>query len=142
VAAVAAVLARFPEAVITEVTHPVNGLPRQKSWLPTVKEVYDACQKAAEPIYEREREAKIIAETIAARAEPSRENRPTREELQAKYGENWGITSLNEPERKAKPAPTKEELAEHYRKHGLAFRPKNQDELERHIDDGFSPASV
>ncbi len=37
---------------------------------------------------------------------------------------NWGLKSLDEPKRKPKPAPTKEELAEHYAKHNLAFQPK------------------
>ena len=128
VAAVAAVLAHFPEDVITEVTHPVTGLPRQKSWLPTVKEVFDACQAVAAPIYEREREAKIIGETLAARAEEERQRteRPTITELKAKYGENWGLTSLDEPARKAVPAPSKEDLAAHYREYGLGFKPKEQ----------------
>src|SRR6185437_886864 len=43
VAALTAILARYPEEVITAVTHPATGLPSMKSWLPTVKEVTDAC---------------------------------------------------------------------------------------------------
>jgi hypothetical protein len=117
VAAVAAVLSHFPEDVITEVTHPFSGLPRQKSWLPTVKEVFDACHKAAEPIYAREREAKIIAETLAARAEEDarQQERPTISELKEKHGENWGLTSLDRPERDPTPAPTWGDVAEYYK---------------------------
>lgn len=37
---------------------------------------------------------------------------------------NWGLKSLDEPKRKPKPAPTKEELEAHYRKYGLGFQPK------------------
>lgn len=38
--------------------------------------------------------------------------------------ENWGLKSLDEPKRKPKPAPTKEELAAHYREYNLGFQPK------------------
>lgn len=125
VAAVAAVLAKFPELVVTQVTHPVEGLPRLKSWLPTVKEVFDACREASLPLLEREREEKIIAETLARRnADPDKTNRPTREEMQAQYGPNWGLKSLDQPVRKPKPAPTIEELRDHYAKFKLAFEPK------------------
>jgi len=127
VAAVTAVLARFPEQVITQVTHPVEGLPRLKSWLPTVKEVFDACREASLPMLEREREEKIIAETLASRtAEPDKTHRPTREELQAKYGPNWGLTSLDQPNKPPKPAPTKEELAEYYSTHMIGGKRKEQ----------------
>ena len=42
-AAVAAVLAEYPAEVIKAVTDPRTGLPRKVSWLPTVKEISDAC---------------------------------------------------------------------------------------------------
>lgn len=127
VAAIGAVLSRYPEQVITEVTHPVTGLPKDKNWLPTVKEVHDACEAAAAPIHNRQRFARIVAETMAERAEvDTRPPRPTREELEARYGRNWGLTSLDEPERKPKPAPTAEELKAHYEKFNLAFKPKEE----------------
>lgn len=40
--------------------------------------------------------------------------------------ENWGLKSLDKPERKPKPAPSIDELREHYAKHDLGFRPKEQ----------------
>lgn len=43
VAAVAAVLAGYDLEVIRKVTDPRFGLPRRLSWMPTVKEVADAC---------------------------------------------------------------------------------------------------
>lgn len=46
--------------------------------------------------------------------------------LKAKHGPNWGLKTLDKPERKPKPAPTVEELREHYAKHGLGFKPKEQ----------------
>jgi hypothetical protein len=98
--------------------------------MPSLKEVRDACEKEMEPIYRRQREEKVIAETLAARAEPPRDERPTITDLKAKYGENWGLTSLDKPEHKPKPAPTKEELAAHYRVYGLAFKPKHHEGAE------------
>lgn len=44
VAAVAAVLAEYPDDTIWTVTDPRAGLPSKVSWLPTVKEVRDACE--------------------------------------------------------------------------------------------------
>jgi hypothetical protein len=61
-------LARFPEEVITAVTHPATGLPSKKGWLPTVKEVHDACADAVEPIIQHEARLKRIAAQLAARA--------------------------------------------------------------------------
>lgn len=126
VAAIAAMLARFPEEVITQVTHPVNGLPSKKSWLPTVKEVHDACAEIAEPIARRERNAKIAADLKAERdAEPDKSNRPTREELQAKYGKNWGLTSLDEKlKANTFKAPTAEQLSAYYATHTLGGKLK------------------
>ena len=44
-AAIAAILAEYPVDVIRDVTDPRVGLPRKLSWLPTVKEVSDACDE-------------------------------------------------------------------------------------------------
>ena len=108
VAAIAAVLAGYPEHVITEVTHPVTGLPTRLTWLPTVKEVFDACQAAVYSADQARIRDKRIAEQLAARAEEDRlraGRRLTVDELKAKYGgEKWG---LSEPPRKPpEPAPS------------------------------------
>jgi hypothetical protein len=131
VAAIAATLARYPEKIMDIVTDPRIGLPRKKTWLPSIKEVYDACEEEERPIREEEvRRANIRAMLEDRKKDPARENRPTREQLKAKYGENWGLGSLDEPKRKAAPAPTKEELAAHYRQYGLAFKPKHHEGAE------------
>lgn len=142
VAAITAVLARYPEDIITQVTHPVTGLPHTKSWLPTVKEVADACVAANEPFIEEQMRLKRIKEQFEMRERMDRGERPTMAQLKEKYGENWGI---GEPEKRveAKPqAPTIEQLRHHYQHYNLEFRPKNQDDLEDQIDRGISPASV
>ena len=96
ITAVAAILSRYPDGVVYAVTSPTDGLPVELTWMPALKEVRDACEKAMEPIYRREREEKIRAETLAARAEEvERKHRPSTEEMKAKYGENWGLTSLS-----------------------------------------------
>jgi hypothetical protein len=91
VAAVTAVLAHFPEEVITSVTHPVTGLPKKSSWLPTIKEVNDACNEAIEPIRSHEARLKRIKEQMEMREREDRGEKPTLEQLKAKYGENWGL---------------------------------------------------
>jgi hypothetical protein len=87
VTAVAATLARYPDEIIYAVTNPLEGLPVQLTWMPSVKEVHDACEKAMEPIYRREREAKILADLKAEReAEPDKTRRPTAGEIRAELG--------------------------------------------------------
>ena len=48
--------------------------------------------------------------------------------LQAKCGPNWGLKSQERGVRKSKPAPTADELRDHYAKHNLGFQPKEQDQ--------------
>lgn len=105
VAAITAVLARYPEEVITEVTHPVMGLPSKKGWLPTVKEVSDACKQSYEPIAENEARLKRIAEQFARQERERTGEKPTIQMLKEKYGDNWGITS-------AEPVKTSEQKIE------------------------------
>lgn len=104
VAAITAVLARYPETVITAVTHPVTGLPSKKGWLPTVKEVSDSCDEAVEPIVQNELRLKRIKEQIETREREDRGEKPTLHQLQEKYGENWGLSRSEKqkiPEAKA-----------------------------------------
>lgn len=125
ITAVAAILSRYPDEVVYAVTSPTDGLPVELTWMPALKEIRDACEKAMEPIYRREREEKIRAETLAARAEEeARQARPSIAEMKAKYGDNWGLTSLDAPKKPPRPAPSKEDLAAHYREYGLGFKPK------------------
>ncbi len=69
VAAITATLAKYPDDVITAVTHPTEGLPIEQEWLPSVKVVHDACERLMAPIKERklreERIAKQLAERVA-----------------------------------------------------------------------------
>ncbi|MGM4987405.1 hypothetical protein [Tardiphaga sp. 841_E9_N1_2] len=66
-AAITATLARYPEDVIKSVTHPATGLPTQSDWLPTVAEVYRACEAMVQPRREAEARERRIAKQIADR---------------------------------------------------------------------------
>jgi hypothetical protein len=104
VAAVTAVLSHYPEEVITSVTHPVTGLPSKKGWLPTVKEVTDACDAAVEPIVQNELRLKRVKDQLEARERMERGEKPTLEQLKDKYGENWGLSqpgNVKTPDQKA-----------------------------------------
>jgi uncharacterized protein YllA (UPF0747 family) len=69
VAAITSTLARYPEDVIIEVTHPGTGLPTKSSFLPSVKEVFDYCEKRMEPRREAAARQKRIDKQLADRAE-------------------------------------------------------------------------
>lgn len=114
IAGMANVLSKYPASVIEAVTDPGSGIPVKQNWQPSLKEVRDACEAEMEPIRRRERQQKIVAETLAER-EVDKSDRPTREEMQAKYGPNWGLSSLDEPPKASRPAPTWDQVVDHYR---------------------------
>jgi hypothetical protein len=129
VAAITAVLARYPEEVITAVTHPVMGLPSKKGWLPTIKEVTDACYEAVQPIWQNDARLKRIKEQLEMREREQRGERPTLEQLQAKYGKDWGLTPNPEkPKEAGTQAPTIDQLRHHYQHYGLSFIPKRSED--------------
>ncbi len=102
VAAISATLARYSQQIITDVTHPVSGLPAKKSWLPTVKEVFDACEEQADRTRQQTARERRIQEQFAAREEQDRLDavKPSLEQMKEKYGANWGLTP-NEPAKKS-----------------------------------------
>lgn len=128
VTAIAATLARYPDEVIFTVTDPRSGIPSRVSWMPSIKEVRDACEDVLEPILEREKQAKRISEQmeLRRREDEAKTRRPSYDDLKAKYGENFGIgAGLEEARAKSiEPAPTADQLRHHYAHYALAFRPK------------------
>lgn len=129
VAAITAVLSRYPERVVIDVTNPKNAasLPNQKTWLPSVKEVFDACEAAIAPIRQNELHLKLIKEQLEMRERMERGERPTMAQLKAKYGENWGIGEPEKPIERKSQAPTIDQLRHHYAHYNLAFKPKDED---------------
>jgi len=88
VAAITATLARYPEDVVRDVTHPATGLPIQKDFLPTVREVYLACEAIMVPRREAEardqrraKQAAEIAEWEASKAKPRADIKATGERI-------------------------------------------------------------
>jgi hypothetical protein len=131
VTAIAATLARYPDQVIYDVTDPRTGIPSKISWMPTIKDVREACDRAYAPIQQQVERERRIAEQLAAREAEENKPRPTLEQLQAKYGKDWGLGNINgKPDKPWEPAPTASQLASHYRKYGLQFRPKVENAAE------------
>ncbi len=114
---------------MTSVTHPATGLPSRKNWLPTVKEVTDACNEAIAPIAEREARAQRVREQIAERERLEGLNRPSYDDLQDKYGKNFGLGAAVEEAKQAArvPAPTPDQLRHHYAHYKLGFVPKSEE---------------
>lgn len=69
VAAITAVLSRYDETVIRQVTHPAKGLPIRTNFLPTVKEVFEACEDIDAPRREEQARKKRVEKQIAEREE-------------------------------------------------------------------------
>ena len=89
VAAIAATLSSFSEEIVHRVTDPVNGLPSQSQFLPTVKEVHDACaaieRRHAQHIEREQRIERQLADR--EEFEKSRKTRLSIAELKAAYGD-------------------------------------------------------
>jgi hypothetical protein len=68
VAALTAVLARYPEDVICDVTHPAKGLPIKQGFLPNMREVYLACEEIEGPRREARARQTRIDKQLADRA--------------------------------------------------------------------------
>ena len=67
-AVIAATLARYPVDVITTVTR-FTGLPSQQDFLPTVREVYLACEALVGPRREAEARRQRTERQLAERAQ-------------------------------------------------------------------------
>ena len=116
VAAIAATLARYSEQIITNVTHPVTGLPSRSGWLPNVKEVFEACEAEANADRQKLARERRIKEQLALREEEDRlkDQAPTLEQLQAKYGPNYGLTPHETKKTSAFKAPSWQAISSMY----------------------------
>lgn len=86
-ASVAAVLAEYPAEVIHYVTDPRTGLPSKCDFLPTVKEVRDACENEMKPARDAMAREVRMRRLIADRGEDEldRSNRPSYEQIREKF---------------------------------------------------------
>lgn len=89
VGALTAVLAEYPVHVVRQVTDPRTGLPSRVQFLPTVKEVRDACDAIEAAERAREERTETLRRQFEERREfdlPPIENNATRSALCARYG--------------------------------------------------------
>lgn len=85
--AVVAVLMRFPESVVIAITEPATGLPAKLKWLPSIAEIVEACEDRMPTPISRQH-------PLLAAPDMDRSDRPTLDELKAKYGPTWGLRGM------------------------------------------------
>ena len=83
-ASLGAVFEQYPIDVVVWVTDPRTGVQRGCKWPPTIAEIVAACEARVADL-ERERRYRNWGRNEPPAIEPPRENRPTYEELKAKY---------------------------------------------------------
>ena len=99
--AVTRIFSSYPLEVGTFVCDPVTGLPGKIKWLPTVAEVKAECDARGHELAKRRRfenRGKQLAAPDSGSAKAIEAKRPTREELEQKFGKNFGLDG--EPSKK------------------------------------------
>lgn len=84
------VLEQYPDEVILYVTDPRTGVQRGCKWPPTISEIVDACDKQMQD-KARTKRLQNWGKNEPPLLEAPAEDRPTYDELKAKYGENFGL---------------------------------------------------
>src|SRR5882672_12913102 len=87
-AAVVAVLSRYPVEVAAAVTEPATGLPSRLKWLPSIAEITEACEDRMPGV------APAYHAPVMLPPPMDRSERPSLDELKAKYGPNWGLKTV------------------------------------------------
>lgn len=109
VVSVAAVLEGYPDDVIHHVTDVRTGMQRGCKFPPTIAEVVTACEVLMQDVARRKRLTNWGKNNPPLLDAP-REQRPTYDELKAKYGDDFGIKAeQDKPKPKAK-APSWEQI--------------------------------
>lgn len=110
VSAITRIFDAYPEHVISFVTDPLTGLPGKTDWLPTPREVREACDARLTALSEataREIEWRARADAgrrqivERERAEAERVVRPSYAELLAKHGDGFGLKPSEDQDGKA-----------------------------------------
>lgn len=124
------IFSQYPDDVVEFVTSPLTGIQRKIKFPPTIEEIVSACDArvADKSRAHRYRNWGRSGDALAIDG-PKDEERPTYDELQAKYGPNFGLGAAVEEARQAArtPAPTAEQLRHHYKHYNLGFKPKQDD---------------
>lgn len=116
--------------VIEYVTNPKTGIQRRSKFPPTVSEIVAECEQHAAFLgrVEKMREWGTPAQAAGLIEPPPRSDRPSYDELMAKFGDNWGLDDFKrrDPTKPKWQKFTDEELLEHYGRFDLAYVPKNE----------------
>lgn len=119
------ILSNYPPAVLERAARP-TGLAFQVAY-PNLAKFGEHLERWAAENYEHEQ--RIERANRKALPEPPSEDRglrPTLQQMQEKYGKDWGLTPREKPAGPKFKAPSKEDLTAHYREYGLAFQPKQK----------------
>lgn len=95
VRAIASVLGEYPEQIVRTVCSPRTGIPGKAKWLPNPAEVKSACEEAMRPILRLLEEERLAEECRNSLTGPTR-LRMTAEEMEARYGKNYGLSGGKE----------------------------------------------
>lgn len=93
IGALAFALSRYPRVIAERCADPRSGIVTVCKFLPTVPEITEWCDARSKPLWADVLRQRRITAQLAERKQLKREDRPTYEQLKAKYGENWGIDS-------------------------------------------------
>jgi len=108
-----AVLGQYPDEVIIHISDPRTGVQRACKWPPTVAEIVCACEVQMQHLAKLKRLQNWGSRNEVPLLDAPREERPTYEDLKAKYGENWGLTPA-EPRKPAVHAPSWDQIIVRY----------------------------
>src|SRR4051812_1523941 len=121
------VFSQYPNDVIEYVTDPRTGVQRGKVFPPSIAEIVSACDTRLADNARLRRYMNWGKNDSAPLLEgPKNEDRPTYDDLKAKYGCDWGIGAEEKQAKSAVPAPTLDQLRHHYAHYGLGFQPKKE----------------
>jgi hypothetical protein len=84
------VLEQYSDVIVVYVTDPRTGVQRRSVWPPSIAEVVSACDARHAELQRIER-YKNWGRNNDRRLENPKDNRPSYEELIAKYGRNFGL---------------------------------------------------
>lgn len=118
---------RYPETIVSEAVDAVAGLPAESEFLPTIAHVKAFLEPRFQHWLKMERLRNFGSKPDQIEGPPP-DQRLTYDQLQAKYGKDWGLDSGKRTAKPSSPAPTKEQLQDHYQHYGLAFVPKEKHE--------------
>jgi hypothetical protein len=107
------VLEQYPDDVVIYITDPRTGIQRRCKWPPAISEIVEACDQHQQYLDRLER-FKNPSRKPAQIEGSKNEDRPTLEQLHAKYGKDLGMTTLDKPPKPATPAPAWDKIIAMY----------------------------